>query len=134
MSVPYDAVSADVQHIAHSITLDSIVLTADGFTLHEERPYTQQRLWNGNWYEIPQGRKNCRLQLQCRAAAALRDALLPVLRAALNDQTAYAFTLGGTAFSAMKLTGYKLHTEDSAAFCHMVLEFIGVAGEPAAEA
>lgn len=130
----YDSASADAQYIAYRIPLGNVTLTADGFTLHEERPYELQRMWNGNWYEIPQGKKPCRLQLQCRAAIALRDTLLPVLRAALDNKTAYAFTLGGTAFSAMKLTGYQLQTEDGAAFCHVILECIGMASDPAADA
>ncbi len=132
--MPYESANVTAQHIAHSVTLGDMTLTADGFTLLEERPYEQQRMWNGDWYTIALGRKPCRLQLQCRAPAALRDTLLPVLRAALENKTAYAFSLGGTAFTDMKLTSYKLHTAEGAAFCHAELTFIGTADDPTAAA
>ncbi len=130
--MPYNTASADVQHIAHSIRLGDVTLAADSFTMQEERPYEQQKMWNGDWYSIPLGKKPCRLKLQCRVAAALRDVLLPVLRVAMNNQTAYAFTLGGTAFADMKLTAYTLQAENGAAYCCAELEFIGTAGAPAA--
>lgn len=128
--MPYNAANANVQRITYRITLDNITLTVDGFTLQEERPYEQQRMWNGNWYELALGKKPCHLQLQCRVAAAMRNSLLVVLRAALDHQTTYAFTLGGTGFSSLKLTGYKLQNEEGTAFCHVALTFIGVAGDP----
>lgn len=128
--MPYRAATANVQRITYRIPLDNITLTVDGFTLQEERPYEQQQMWNGCWYELPLDKKPCHLQIRCRVAAAMRNALLVVLRAALNHQTTYAFTLGGTGFSSLKLTGYKLQNEDGTALCHVVLEFIGVAGDP----
>ncbi len=130
----FEAATVDATQIPYSITLGDMTLYADGFLLEETRPYDLVRMWNGSWYMIPLGQKPCRLQLQCRVSAALRDALTVVLRSALADKTAFAFTLGGTAFSDMKLECYKLQAEHDALFCCAEMVFLGNADTPAVDA
>lgn len=126
-----DTLSADLNCKTRGITLGTVTLFPDGYTMEEERPYESLRMWDGSWNPIPLGKKPCHLELRFRVPAAAGGALLSVLRAALKNKTAFAFSLAETDFSEMKLTAFSFHTQDGAMFCKGRLVFFGTAADPA---
>lgn len=117
----------DTSAVVHQIALGEISLTVDSFTLDEEQPYQLTKMWNGAWYLSPLGRKPCVLALECRVLAAEQAALLPALRSAFKNRTVFAFQLANTAFSDMRLSAFRVKSEEGARFCRVSLSLYGSA-------
>lgn len=122
-----DLSAMDASAVLHQITLGDLTITVDSFTLEEERPYDLIRLWNGGWVPTPLGRKPCVLSLECRVLKAEQAVLIPLLRAAIVNLTAFSFSLADTAFSGMTVTAFRVKAAEGARFCTVSLTLTGSA-------
>lgn len=129
----FDLSSMDTSAVLHQITLGELTLTVDSFTLEEERPQDLIRLWNGAWLPTALGRKPCVLSLECRVLQAQQAVLMPLLRAAMMNLTAFSFSLADTAFSGMTVTAFRVKATEGARFCSVSLTMTGTADDMTAE-
>lgn len=110
---------------AETVTLGTVRMTAEKFSLQVHRKTVQQTLCDGTQQITVLGELPCTLTLSGRIVPDDGTALAGQLRTLLSGSTAYSFSCRGCAFQDMRITALSCSTERQQYEAELTLTLLG---------